>query len=157
MHDQHVSKSSPSSTDSVNGFLSDLVSNKVQRLENSKTLIIGHLNINSIRNKSEMMADIISNFRIFLISELKLNLSFPNSQFKIKGYEIFRRDWHRYGGGLYLYVNEEIPCKILNQQTASSSSEIIAMQFFQTKRKWLLLGIYKPPKQDNSEFFETMN
>ena len=103
-----------------------------------------------------MMADIISNFRIFLISELKLNLSFPNSQFKIKGYEIFRRDWHRYGGGLYLYVNE-IPCKILNQQTASSSSEIIAMQFFQTKRKWLLLGIYKPPKQDNSEFFETMN
>ena len=56
VHDQHVSKSSSSSTDSVNGFLSDLVSNKVQRLENSKTLIIGHLNINSIRNKSEMMA-----------------------------------------------------------------------------------------------------
>ena len=31
------------------------------------------------------------------------------------------------------------------------------MPFFQTKRKWLLLGIYKPPKQDNSEFLETMN
>ena len=27
------------------------------------------------------------------------------------------------------------------------------MQFFQAKRKWLLLGISKPPKQDNFEFF----
>ena len=81
-----------------------------------------------------MMADIISNFSIFLISESKLDSSFPNSQFKINGYKIFRCDQNRYGGSLLLYVNEEIPCKILNQIT-SSSSEIIALQFFQTKYK----------------------
>ena len=81
-----------------------------------------------------MMADIISNFSIFLISESKLDSSFPNSQFKINGYKIFRCDQDRYGGSLLLYVNEEIPCKILNQIT-SSSSEIIALQFFQTKYK----------------------
>ena len=157
VHDQHVSKSSPSLNDSVNDSLSDLVSIKVQRLENFKNLFIGHLNINSIRNKFEMMADIASNFSIFLISESKLDSYFPNSQFKINGHNIFRRDRTRYGGGLLLYVHEEIPCKILNQQTASSNSEIIAMQFFQTKRKWLLLGIYKPPKQNNSEVLETIN
>ena len=82
---------------------------------------------------------------------------FPNSQFKINGYKIFRRDRNRYGGGLLLYINEKIPCKVLNQQTASSSREIIAMYFFEAKYKWLLLGIYKPPKEDNSEFLETMN
>ena len=71
-HDPHVSKSSPSLTDSINDSPSDLVSMKVQRLENFKNLIIGHLNINSIRNKFEIMTDIISNFSIFLISELKL-------------------------------------------------------------------------------------
>ena len=157
LKDQHVSKSSSSLTDCVNDSLTDLVSIKVQRLENFKNIFIDHLNINSIRNKFKMMADIISNFSIFLISESKLDSSFPNSQFKTNGYKIFRRDRDRYGGGLLLYVNEEIPCKILNQQTTSSSSEIIAMQFFQTKRKWFLLGIYKPPKQDNSEFLETMN
>ena len=27
------------------------------------------------------------------------------------------------------------------------------MQFFQAKRKWLLLDISKPPKQDNPKFF----
>ena len=57
MHDQHVSKSSPCLTDSVNDSLSDLVSIKVQILENFKNLIIGHLNINSSRNKFEMMVD----------------------------------------------------------------------------------------------------
>ena len=87
------------------------------------------------------MADITSNFSIFLISELKLDSSFPNSQFKINGYNFFRRDRNRYSGGLLLYVNEEIPCKILNQQIPSSSTENITMQFFQTKRKWILLGI----------------
>ena len=102
-----------------------------------------HLRINSIRSKFEIMADIISNFSVFLISKSKLDSSFPNSRFKINSYEIFRRDRNRFARGLLLYVNGEIPCKILNQQTASSSSETIAMQFFQTKRKWLLLGIYK--------------
>lgn len=58
--------------------------------------------------------------------------------------------------GLLLYVNEEMPCKILNQPSPSSNSEIIAMQFFQIKCKWLLLGIYKPPIQDNSEFLDAM-
>ena len=46
MHDQHVSTSSPSLTDSVNDSQSQLVSIKVERLENFKNLIIWHLNIN---------------------------------------------------------------------------------------------------------------
>ena len=92
-----------------------------------------------------------------VISEQKLDSFFPNSQFKINGYKIFRHDQNRYGGHLLLYVNEEIPCEILNKQAASSSTEIIAMQFFQTKRKWVLLGIFKSPKQDISEFLEAMN
>ena len=84
VHDQHVSKYSPSFTDSVNDSLSDLVSIKVKRLENLKNLIIGHLNINSISNKFEMMADIINNFSIFLITKSKLG-----SQFKINAYKSF--------------------------------------------------------------------
>lgn len=124
----------------------------MQRLKNFKNLIIGHLNINSIRNKFEMIA-IISNFSIYLASESKLNSSFQNSQFKMNGYKIFRQDQNRCSEGLLWYVKEEIPCKILNKQTAFSSSEIVVMHFFQAKYKWLFLGICKPPKPDNSEFF----
>ena len=85
--DQYVSKSSPLS-DSVNDSLSDLVSIKVQQLENFKNLIKGHLNINSFSNKFEMVVDIINNFGIFVIVKSKSNSSFPNSQSKINGYKI---------------------------------------------------------------------
>ena len=89
VHDQHVSKYSPSFTDSVNDSLSDLVSIKIKRLENFKNLIIGHLNINSISNKFEIMADIINSFSIFLITKSKLESSFSSLQFKINAYESF--------------------------------------------------------------------
>ena len=69
-----------------------------------------------------MLVNIISNFSIFLISESKLDSSFPNSQFKINGYKMFRCDRNRYSEAFLLYVNEEIKCKMLNQQTTSSSS-----------------------------------
>ena len=38
------------------------------------------MNINSIRNKFEMKAEIIKDFDIFLISESKLDSTFPNAQ-----------------------------------------------------------------------------
>ena len=71
----------------------------MQRLEHFVTLTAGHLNINSIRNKFEMVAETITNFGIFLISESKIDSILPNMQFKINGYKLFRRDRNRFGGG----------------------------------------------------------
>ena len=50
-------------------------------------LICAHLNKNSVRNKFYLLSDIIkNNFNILMISETKLDLSFPNGQFQIHGY-----------------------------------------------------------------------
>ena len=65
--------------------LSEFTSIKLQRKENYKNLIIRHLNINSVRNKLEMIAEIIKNFDIFLISDSKSYSTFPNTQFKNTG------------------------------------------------------------------------
>ena len=62
-------------------------------------VIVGHMNINSIRNKFDMIAETIANFDIFLISESKIDSTFPNMQFKINVYKLFRRDRNRFGGG----------------------------------------------------------
>ena len=61
-------------------------------------------------------------------------------QFKVSGYKLFRCDCNRFGGGLMLYLNEEIPCKYLNSHP---NAEIICTEFHQLTRKWLLLGCYK--------------
>ena len=46
----------------------------------SKSLIVGYLNINSLRNKFELLKPSIYNAPdIFLVLETKLNSSFPNS------------------------------------------------------------------------------
>ena len=130
----------------------DLSNIKTQRINHSDTIIIGHLNINSIRNKFEMIAETITNFDIFVISESKIDSSFPNAQFKINKYKLFRYDRNRFGGGVMLYINEEIPCKLLNSHCVGPGIEIIALEFHQLKRKWLFLGCYKPPNFKDLEF-----
>ena len=52
------------------------------RKKNPNRIIIAHLNINSIRNKFEMLKEVIGNKTdILLISETKLDDTFPLNQF----------------------------------------------------------------------------
>ena len=51
---------------------------------------------------------------ILMISETKIDSSFPISQFTMTGYSIpFRIDRTSHGGGILLFVRKEIPCKII--------------------------------------------
>ena len=67
---------------------------KLLKNDNPLKLIIGHLNINSIRNKHGGLSKIIINsVDICLISETKLNDSFPQGQFLIDTVHTpFRKD-----------------------------------------------------------------
>ena len=50
---------------------------------------------------------------ILMISETKIDNSFPISQFTMTGYSIpFRLDRTSHGGGILLFVREDIPSKI---------------------------------------------
>ena len=67
-------------------------------------VIIGHSNINSIRNKFEMLhflrADYID---ILMISESKLDGKFPSLQFQICGFRTpYRLDRTDRGGGIFV-------------------------------------------------------
>ena len=57
-------------------------------------IIISHLNINSIRNKCDMLANIVmGKIDIILISESKIDSSFPTGQFTLPGFKSpFRKD-----------------------------------------------------------------
>ena len=98
---ESVYSSSSLHNDNVN-FSNDLTEIYKRKIENFKNTIIGHLNINSLRNKFVFAQDLIRNFDIFLISVSKLDYTFPNNQFKIDNYKMFRLDHNRYGGGLVL-------------------------------------------------------
>ena len=107
-----------------------------QRLKYVKNLIIGHLNINSIRNKFlDFKELILGDTDICLILETKLDDSFPDQQFHVNGYKMFRKDWNNFGGGLILFVKESVPYKVLNTFRFSEECEIISIDFSISDKK----------------------
>ena len=115
------------SSDTTCDTLNDL---HQQCLNHPKNVIIGHLNISSIRNKFSGFKDLILKENdICLLSETKIDDSFPNSQFFAEGYRMFRKDRNKNGGGLILYVNEDIPGKLINSYNFKEGSEIMVFEF----------------------------
>ena len=61
----------------------------MKKKKSPNKIIVGHLNINSLRNKLEDLRHVIDRtLDIILLSESKLDDSFPSAQFTLKGYGI---------------------------------------------------------------------
>ena len=82
--------------------------------------------------------------------------SFPNSQFQIDGYRLFRKDRDCHGGGLCLYVNENVACKQIHFSSLENI-ESICIEIKLRKRKWLVIGLYKPPAFNEQLFLENLS
>ena len=125
------------------------------RLKNKDKIIIGHLNINSIRHKLNLLKDMCQNrIDILLVSETKIDSSFPDAQFSISGFSQPKRlDRNRNGGGLLLYVREDIPTKVLSLE---GDIECILTDVTIAKKKWLIFGIYNPHKHMIKDFLSML-
>ena len=112
------------------------------------------MNINSISNKFDQLKNlVVENLDILIITETKLDSTFPTSQFLINGFcKPFRRDRNRDGGGVLIYVREDIPSKQVKISLASDIESIFVELNFR-KTKWLLFGCYHPPSQNDEYFF----
>ena len=85
-----------------------------------------------------------------MISETKIDDSFPNAQFKIEDFRSFRRD--AFGRGLFFYVNEELNCRSLEICLSDRFIEILPLELRLLNSKWLILGTYKLPSQNESTY-----
>ena len=78
---------------------------------------IGILNINSLPNKFNQMKEfVLKHVDILVVTGTKLNDSFPNPQLSVDGFSgPFRIDRNRFGGGVMIYVRDNIPSKLLTK------------------------------------------
>ena len=142
------------STKSVLTVLSDTPSDTLnglheQRLNHRKNIIVGHLNINTIRNRfSSFKYLVLKETDTCLLSETKTDDSFPNSQFFTESYRMFRKDRNKNVGALLLYINESSFGKLINSFDFKEGSEIIVFEFSNSNKKLLLLRNYKPFSQN---------
>ena len=117
------------------------------RVENLSRIIFGQININSIRNKFDLLMNIIKNeIDILMISETKIDNSFPISKSAMTGYSIpFRLDRTSHGSGILLFIREDIPFKIIKTD-CDADLEGIFVEINLRKKKWLLCCSYNPHK-----------
>ena len=100
------------------------------KLNSINKVVFAHININSIRNKFEDLKEIVQkNIDILTISETKLDESFPTNQFNMDGYAPpFRLDRSSEGGGLLIYIRDDIPAKILKNHPLPKCCEGIFIE-----------------------------
>ena len=93
---------------------------------------------------------------ILMISENKIDNSFPISRFTMTGYSIpFRLDRTSHGGGILLFVREDIPCKIIKTD-CDADFEGIFVEINLRKKKRLLCCSYNPRKSNNANHLKNI-
>ena len=115
----------------------------------SKNLKIGHININSVAGFKffELKSLILKSlFDIIVISECKVEPSFPDSHFYIKGFRLYRKDRDRFGGGGFIYVRRGlIVTRIHDLEGHEVESVSLCVQTSRRAKKVLVIGMYRPP------------
>ena len=82
-----------------------------------------------------------------MISETKIDESFPLSQFMIDGFSMpYRRDRNAHGCGILVYFRNNITSKLLKIENLPSDIEAIFIEMNIKSKKWLVCCTYNPNK-----------
>ena len=85
-------------------------------------LSLAHININPIRYKfNQLVYGVKGTVDVLMITETKLDDSFPTMQFNIERYHTFGLDRNKYGGEILLYVQDDIPSEFIPMNSTIES------------------------------------
>ena len=128
------------------------------RNKHNKNVLLGYINVNSIRNNLQNRFNgIRDNFDVFSIAETKLDSFFPNAQFLMPGYKTpYRLDVSDTSGGLMVYVKKGLPSLQLTSFSIPKDIQIIPIKIRLKNMKWLIISIYRPLKQDLRYFLSIL-
>ena len=144
---------------SINTAPNSLSKIKELRIGNANKVIIGNLNINSIRNKFEQLKETVLKYiDILVVTETKLDETFLESLFLMDGFsKPYRLDRNKNGGGVMIFIRDTISSKILEKHIFPNDVESIFVELNFRKCKWLLCGTYHPPSQSDECLFNNLD
>ena len=70
---------------------------------------------------------------------------------EMQSYKAFCQNRNKHGGGVMFYVNENIPCRVLNIDFNFNDLETIFLKFYLRNRKCLCVSSYK--RNQNDQYF----
>ena len=112
------------------------------RNKHKKNVLLGYINVNSIRNKLRILFNEIRDyFDVFSIAETKLDSSFPNAQFLMPGYKTpYRLDVSNTSGGIMVYVKKGLPSLRLTSFSIPKDIQTIPIEIRLKNMKWLIIS-----------------
>lgn len=111
-----------------------------------------HLNVNSLQNKVEEVHLLMPLF----LTETKIDSSYPNRQFVLNRYNIYRNDRAKEGGGVMAYISEKLPSKKLSLPMKFKTLEFLVIESKFGGRDAVLVGLYRPPKSVGKNYYTTV-
>ena len=117
------------------------------------------MNINSVRNKFHFReSEASKHLEILLISETKIDESFPSAQFLLDEFSRpYRLDRCANGRGILLYVRDDISSSLLTEYKLQDNIECLFIEFSIRKEKWLFCCSYNPNKNDISKHLHCLS
>ena len=114
---------------------------------------------NSLSSKFDDLKVLICGMSdISIITETKLDDTYPISQFHIDGYSMpYRLDRNRNDGGVIIYVRDDIQSNILRKHLFPNDVELIFVDINFRRSKWLICGTYHPPSQSDQYYFDNID
>ena len=141
-----------------NNWQDDMLVLKNLRVSYPNNIIIGHLNINFIRNKFQMLSLSVAQYvDILMLSKTKLDSTFLSIQFLINGFSVpHRLDGNSKVGGIVLYVKDKIIVLPRNRYSLPPYIEILFFELNIRNRKWLVYFPYDPHKNLIKEYLRVL-
>ena len=90
---------------------------------------------------------------ILCIAETKIDSSFPTQQFEVRGFKApLRLDISDRSGGLLVYIRQGLSAMRLKVFNMPKDIQIIPFEMRLKSCKWIVISIYRPPKQGLNYF-----
>lgn len=135
---------------------SGIYSYSLRGIAKSKGLKIASLNVNSLLKHVDEIRILLAKytFDILAINESKIDNSITDNDIHILGYNVIRKDRSRFGGGVVLYVRDNIPFSVRKDLTPDSL-EMACIEINRPYNKSFLISAwYRPPNSDINLFDE---
>ena len=89
----------------------------------------------------------------FCLSETKIDESVIDTSLCVSGYELFRNDRDRHGGGVCMYVSSSLPCKRISAPSFTGLESLLVFVEFLPSVSYVVGALYRPPSGNITSTF----
>jgi hypothetical protein len=140
---------------------------KGSRLDNPKSLIFSHINLNSLKKEYMAPLDYFKNILIdglidvLCVSETKLNDKIVEKDIDCSPkFKVYRKDKSSKSGGILAWIRSDIPQQRMYDLEFDCENEHIESMIFELKIKkeiWYVILAYKNPSTSNQLFLDKLS